>query len=145
MLPAFVQSEFENAHITVVDLEPEVVHMALKHFNVKESPRLEIVLSDGRRWLNNISGQGLPANERYDLVIQDACAGHPCSLVTVEVGTSRVPPETSYDSPHPAWGALFSHARSASEASFLRLFPAGLHFDPGTRAGRRGRRAPKHL
>lgn len=85
MLPAFVQHQFQKAHITVVDLEKEVVSLALEHFNVKSSPQLEVVISDGRRWLNQLPERGVPADQRYDLIIQDACAGHPCSLVTVEV------------------------------------------------------------
>lgn len=84
MLPAFVQHHFPDAHITVVDLEKEVVRLALDHFNVKKTKSLETVISDGRRWMNAFVQGGLPASQRYDLIIQDACAGHPCSLVTAE-------------------------------------------------------------
>eukprot|EP00802_Teleaulax_amphioxeia_P020773 Tamp_21073.p1 GENE.Tamp_21073~~Tamp_21073.p1 ORF type:complete len:370 (-),score=44.90 Tamp_21073:15-1124(-) len=84
MLPAFVQHQFPNAYLTVVDLEREVVRLALEHFNVKKSSRLEVEISDGRKWIDKLPRDGLAVNERYDLIIQDACAGRPCSLVTAE-------------------------------------------------------------
>jgi spermidine synthase len=84
MLPAFVQHQFSNTHLTVVDLEREVVRLALEYFNVKASSRLEVVISDGRKWIDKLPRDGLAVHERYDLIIQDACAGHPCSLVTSE-------------------------------------------------------------
>ena len=127
MLPAFVQQQYQKAHITVVDLENEVVRMALEHFNVKSSSDLEVVISDGRRWLDQLPDGGVPADQRYDLIIQDACAGHPCSLVTVEVRLrllllTKPPPHTLSS----------SEGRTLPSATFLSLPSCPLSRDPFT-------------
>jgi spermidine synthase len=83
-IPAFVQKQFPSAMLDVVDLEPEVVRLALAHFNLRRGPLLNVTLADGRRWVDALPAAGLPAAARYDLVVQDACAGHPCALVTAE-------------------------------------------------------------
>ena len=81
-IPAFVQKQFPHAHIDIVDLDPQVVRLAFAHFNVRRTPALNVTIADGRRWLDAIPAAGLPVAARYDVVVQDACAGHPCTLVT---------------------------------------------------------------
>jgi spermidine synthase len=54
--------------VTAVELDPEVVAMAAKHFNVRSSPRLNVVTSDGRIFLTQ-------TRDRYDIVIVDAYRG----------------------------------------------------------------------
>ncbi|KAJ1470250.1 S-adenosyl-L-methionine-dependent methyltransferase [Baffinella frigidus] len=83
-LHAFVQKHFLEAQLDVVDLEPEVVRLALDHFNVKRGPNFNVTIQDGRKWVDGLPREGLADARRYDIIVQDACAGHPCSLVTAE-------------------------------------------------------------
>jgi spermidine synthase len=54
--------------VTAVELDPEVVAMAAKHFDVRPKPRLNVVTSDGRIFLTQ-------TRERYDIIIVDAYRG----------------------------------------------------------------------
>lgn len=54
--------------VTTVELDPEVVAMAAKHFDVRPSARLKVVTSDGRIHLTQ-------ARDRYDIIIVDAYRG----------------------------------------------------------------------
>ena len=54
--------------VTTVELDPEVVAMAAKHFGVRPSPRLRVVTSDGRIFLTQ-------NRDRYDVIIVDAYRG----------------------------------------------------------------------
>ena len=86
-LPAFVQKQFPAAHIDVVDLEPEVVRLALAHFNVRQTASLDVTIADGRRWVDALPAGGLPAAARYDIVVQ-ACTS-PRSRVICRLGSPR--------------------------------------------------------
>ena len=54
--------------VTAVELDPEVVAMANKHFAVRPSARLRIETSDGRIFLTQ-------SRDRYDIIIVDAYRG----------------------------------------------------------------------
>lgn len=54
--------------VTAVELDPEVVAMAAKHFDVRSRPRLNVVTSDGRIFLTQ-------TRERFDIIIVDAYRG----------------------------------------------------------------------
>lgn len=54
--------------VTAVELDPEVVAMANKHFAVRPSARLRVETMDGRIFLTQ-------ARERYDIIIVDAYRG----------------------------------------------------------------------
>lgn len=54
--------------VTAVELDPEVVAMAAKHFDVRPSARLRVVTSDGRIHLTQ-------SRDRYDVIIVDAYRG----------------------------------------------------------------------
>ncbi|EKX47709.1 hypothetical protein GUITHDRAFT_106696 [Guillardia theta CCMP2712] len=80
MIPAYLQHQFPSASIDIVDLEKDIFPIAFTWFNVVERPSTRTFVADGRRWLNDYK----EAQGRYDVVVQDACAGHPCSMLTVE-------------------------------------------------------------
>ena len=50
--------------------QPEVVRLALAHFNLRRGPGLNVTLSDGRRWVDALPPAGLPPHARYDVVVQ---------------------------------------------------------------------------
>jgi spermidine synthase len=68
-----------DAHVDVVELDPEVIHVAREYFGVEESDQLDIHQGDGRRFLRN-------ADEEYDLIVMDAYKKDkvPFHLTTVE-------------------------------------------------------------
>ncbi len=77
-------------NLTCVELDPEVIAMAKKHFGVVETPNLKLVAKDGRSFLRE-------TKDRYDLVMVDAYRGTfvPFHLLTKEFFTllkSRLKP-----------------------------------------------------
>lgn len=64
----YLSDFISTVSLTTVELDPEVVAMAAKHFDVRATPRLRIVTSDGRIFLTQ-------ARDRYDMIIVDAYRG----------------------------------------------------------------------
>jgi len=56
---------YPNLQIDIVELDPEVVKMAKKYFNLKEDEKLKVIVEDGRVYLNR-------SKEKYDIIILDA-------------------------------------------------------------------------
>lgn len=75
---AFVRTQ-TAATIDVVEIDPALDDLARRYFGLSDSPRLQIIHDDGRRFLNTAVGP-------YDLIIIDAFIGHtpPFQLVTTE-------------------------------------------------------------
>jgi len=65
--------------VDVVEVDPEVVETAKKYFDVKEDPRLQIFVEDGRRYLSR-------TDKVYDLIVLDAYSKTyvPFHLMTLE-------------------------------------------------------------
>ncbi|WP_255151279.1 spermidine synthase [Halorarius halobius] len=65
--------------VDVVEIDPEVVRVAKEYFALEESERLEVHVTDGRRYLRE-------TNETYDLIVLDAYKRDkvPFQLTTVE-------------------------------------------------------------
>jgi len=72
-------SIYPEVLVDVVEIDPDVIDVAKKYFEVKENPRLRIFNDDGRNFLVN-------NDEKYDLIILDAYANDyvPYHLLTVE-------------------------------------------------------------
>lgn len=68
-----------QAHITEVELDPDVVMLARKYFEFTDSPRRTLFVEDGRKFL-------MRTNNSYDLVLLDAYRGSfvPFHLLTEE-------------------------------------------------------------
>ncbi|MGC9003993.1 MAG: spermidine synthase [bacterium] len=56
---------YPNLQIDIVELDPEVVRMAKKYFNLKEDEKLKVYVEDGRVYLNR-------SRKKYDIIILDA-------------------------------------------------------------------------
>lgn len=71
--------DYPNLTVDVVEIDPQVVDIAKKYFNVNDDPRLNIYIEDGRKYLNRI-------NLKYDLIILDAYSKTyaPFHLLTIE-------------------------------------------------------------
>jgi spermidine synthase len=79
-LPVFLHRVYPEVQIDVVEIDPEVVRVAKKYFDVTEDARLRIHVADGRRFIE----QSVAAS--YDIVILDAFGASelPTHLSTLE-------------------------------------------------------------
>lgn len=70
---------YPDVEVTVVEVDPEVVEAAERFFAVPDDPRLEIVVQDGRRFLET-------SDVAWDIIVLDAYARTfvPFHLLTVE-------------------------------------------------------------
>lgn len=75
----YLHRHMPEAQITSVELDPEVINLARKHFGVREEPGIEIVQRDGRVFLMRAKGS-------YDAILVDAYRGPfvPFHLMTRE-------------------------------------------------------------
>ncbi|HUQ73245.1 MAG TPA: fused MFS/spermidine synthase [Burkholderiales bacterium] len=80
----FLNHNFPDLRLDVVEIDPEVVAVAREYFGASAGPRTRIFVADGRDYLQRSS-------ERYDLILLDAHLhprettdrnGHPLSLQT---------------------------------------------------------------
>ena len=65
-LPVFLHRAYPEVRIDVVEIDPEVVRVAKRYFDVAEDARLRIHVADGRRFIEQ------SAAASYDIVILDA-------------------------------------------------------------------------
>lgn len=77
----FMHDKFPDLHLDVVEIDPMVLAAAKKYFFLKETPRYNVHIGDGRVFLKNRIGK-----EPYDMVILDAfkSGSVPFHLKTVE-------------------------------------------------------------
>lgn len=71
---------YTNASITGVEIDPDVVQVAYKYFNLPHSNRVKVVVEDGRYFLRTNTS-------RYDMIIMDAfgsAIATPYQLTTVQ-------------------------------------------------------------
>ena len=57
--------DYPEVKVDVVEIDPEVINVAKRFFNVKDDPRLTIYNEDGRNYLSHTT-------KKYDLIILDA-------------------------------------------------------------------------
>ncbi|QRK09642.1 fused MFS/spermidine synthase [Archangium violaceum] len=78
-MPMFLRALLPEAHIDVVDIDPDVVEVARRYFGFQEDPALRAHVADGRRFIESPG----PA---YDLILLDAYGARsiPKHLVTRE-------------------------------------------------------------
>lgn len=76
----YLFKRFEGIEIDAVDIDPEVIRLARKYFEVPESPRYRTHAADGRLFVEQAEGQ------RWDMVLLDAFRGVfvPLHLKTAE-------------------------------------------------------------
>jgi spermidine synthase len=82
--------DFPNAQVDVVELDPEVVNVAYRYFELPRDPRLDVEVEDGRRFLAQNDGP-------WDTIIVDAFYSDsiPFHLATrefLELAQSRLAP-----------------------------------------------------
>ena len=75
----YVHAFVPGARVTSVELDPDVIDLARKHFGVRDDDRFHVVTRDGRMFLAE-------TGERYDVILIDAYRGPfvPFHLLTTE-------------------------------------------------------------
>ena len=78
-MPMFLRHYYPNATIDVVDIDPDVVHVAKEYFGFREDATLHAHVGDGRKFVES-------AKQPYDVVFLDAFGTRnvPPHLTTVE-------------------------------------------------------------
>jgi spermidine synthase len=72
--------KYKDAHLDVVEIDPEFTNLARQYFNLKDDPRLTIYEEDGRTFINK-------TNNKYDVIYMDAFGSAlsiPAHLTTAE-------------------------------------------------------------
>jgi spermidine synthase len=77
--PTFLRHYYPDAHVTVVELDPEVIVVAKRFFAFKEDDRCRAVCADGRKFIE-------ASKDQYDLIVLDAYGAQdiPRALATAE-------------------------------------------------------------
>ena len=78
-LPRFIQKQFPNLRLDIVELDPEVVKVAQEYFSFQGTPNTRVLVLDGRLFLKRIE-------KKYDVILLDAYAGDrvPFHMTTLE-------------------------------------------------------------
>jgi len=78
-IPMFLRKHYSNAQIDVIDIDPQIITLAKRHFNFVEDRRLHTYAQDGRTFIENVQ-------KPYDLIFVDAytAAGIPRHLASKE-------------------------------------------------------------
>ncbi len=76
---SYLHRAMPSLSVTAVEIDPAVVAVARKHFGLVEDKRLQVVVDDGRKFIQE-------NNEKYDIIIIDAYRGTwvPETLTSVE-------------------------------------------------------------
>lgn len=78
--PKYFLQNYENAKITVVEIDPKITELATKYFRLKPHKNLEIIHQDWRVFLNK-------SKEKFDAILWDAFTSKysvPYQLTTIE-------------------------------------------------------------
>ncbi|MGD1000664.1 MAG: fused MFS/spermidine synthase [Candidatus Brocadiia bacterium] len=89
-LPRFIQRQFPDLRLDIVELDPDVVKVAQQYFSFRGSPNTRVLVLDGRLFLKRIE-------KKYDVILLDAYAGdrvpfHMTTLEFVRLVKSRLAP-----------------------------------------------------
>ena len=78
--PKFALAHYPQAHLEVVEIDPEITALARQFFALRDDPRLSLVHQDARSFLNT-------ADASYDAILGDTFSSHyalPFHLSTIE-------------------------------------------------------------
>ena len=78
-LPKFIQKQFPDLRLDIVELDPDVVKVAQQYFSFRGSPNTRVLILDGRLFLKRVE-------KKYDVILLDAYAGDrvPFHMTTLE-------------------------------------------------------------
>jgi spermidine synthase len=108
--PKRMWRDFHRVDVQAVELDPEVVDVAYRYFELPRDPRLRVAVDDGRRWLDS-------HRDRWDTIAVDTFYGdalpfHMTTREFVELVRSRLTPG----------GVVVANVVGALEGDSSRLF-----------------------
>lgn len=80
-LPRYLAGQYPDAQIDVVEIDPKLVGIAREHFFYDDPPNVDIIIGDGRTYLNQ-------TEKKYDIVLADVYSDMqvPFTFMTREYG-----------------------------------------------------------
>ncbi|MCX5683213.1 MAG: fused MFS/spermidine synthase [Planctomycetota bacterium] len=89
-LPKFIQKNFPNVRLDIVEIDPDVVKTCQDWFEFKGTPNTRVIVMDGRMYLKR-------STKQYDLILLDAYAAdrvpfHLTTLEFIQLVKSRLKP-----------------------------------------------------
>jgi spermidine synthase len=66
-IPKFIQDQFPNVKLDVVEIDPDVVKVCQEWFQFKGTPNTRVIVMDGRMYLKQ-------SEKKYDIILLDAYA-----------------------------------------------------------------------
>ena len=89
-LPRFIQKQFPDLRLDIVELDPDMVKVAQQYFSFRGSPNTRVFVLDGRLFLKR-------TEKKYDVILLDAYAGdrvpfHMTTLEFVRLARSHLAP-----------------------------------------------------
>lgn len=114
--------KFEGIEIDAVDIDPEVIRLARKYFDVPDSPRYRTHAADGRVFVED------SADQRWDVILLDAFRGVfvPMHLKTVEYYqqlAQHLTPDGVVAANLHSRTEAYKHDRNTFAAVFDRVYP----------------------
>ena len=65
-----LEKKYPQAKITTLEIDPTMIDIAQKHFDIKNSKNLKIIKADAFKWL------GEKTKQKYDLILVDIFKGN---------------------------------------------------------------------
>jgi spermidine synthase len=115
-VPKFIQKNFPDARLDVVEIDPDVVRVCQDWFEFKGTPNTRVIVMDGRMYLKR-------SPKQYDVIMLDAYAAdripfHLTTLEFIQLVKSRLKPGGLVAS------NLWEHAVNRFYAAELKTFQA---------------------
>jgi spermidine synthase len=90
-IPKFIENQFPDSSVTVVEIDEQLTEIAKKHFSFVPSSKLKIEHRDARMFLASPSLEAPQSRQKFDLIIFDVYSSSPSipfHLVTLETFTA---------------------------------------------------------
>jgi len=89
-VPKFIQKQFPDVRLDIVELDPDVVKVCQEHFEFKGTPNTRVIVMDGRMYFKR-------SPRPYDIILLDAYAAdripfHMTTLEFIRLVKSRLKP-----------------------------------------------------
>jgi spermidine synthase len=89
-VPKFIQKQFPDVRLDIVEIDPDVVKVCQEYFEFKGTPNTRVIVMDGRMYFKRSA-------KTYDIVLLDAYAAdrvpfHMTTLEFIQLAKSRLKP-----------------------------------------------------
>ena len=126
-IPKFIQKQFPDARLDIVELDPDVVKVCQEWFEFKGTPNTRVIVMDGRMYLKR-------SPKPYDIILLDAYASewipfHLTTLEFIQLVKARLKPGGLVASN--LWESTYNRFYAAELRTYQTLFPQTYLFKAG--------------